>query len=75
MVEGVIDALRRREDASGSIQFDPAPSFSVGDWVRVTSGAFADTLGLFEGGDDRAGVAVYSISSGERSASCLTWKW
>lgn len=58
MVESVIDALRRREDASGFIQFNPAPSFSVGDRIRVTSGAFADTLGLFEGCDDRARVAV-----------------
>lgn len=58
MVEGVIDALRRREDASGFIQFDLAPSFSAGDRIRVTAGAFADAFGLFEGCGDRARVAI-----------------
>jgi transcriptional antiterminator RfaH len=58
LVESVIDGLRRREDASGFIQFDPAPSFSVGDKIRVAAGAFADALGLFEGVGDRARVAI-----------------
>lgn len=58
MVGSVIDALRRREDASGFIQFDPSPSFSAGDRIRVTAGAFADAFGLFEGCGDRARVAI-----------------
>lgn len=58
IVESVIDALRRREDASGFIQLDPAPSFSAGDRIRIAAGAFAEAFGLFEGLGDRARVAI-----------------
>jgi transcriptional antiterminator RfaH len=56
--ESVIDALRHREDGSGFVKLDRIPSFSVGDRIRVASGAFTDVLGLFEGLADRERVAI-----------------
>lgn len=47
--DGVIAALKRREDANGFVAFEQRPRFSAGDRVRVTEGAFADCLGLIEG--------------------------
>jgi transcriptional antiterminator RfaH len=49
VTEGVIEALKRREDDKGFVVLDQRKKFSVGDRVRVLEGAFADCLGLFEG--------------------------
>lgn len=53
----VIAELQEREDSEGLVNLD-APMFTPGASVRVRSGAFGDSLGLFEGMTDRERVAV-----------------
>lgn len=53
----VIAELREREDSQGLVNLD-GPTFTPGAKVRVLSGAFGDSLGLFEGMTDRERVAV-----------------
>ena len=56
----VLEALRRREDASGLIQLDNRPRFLPGDKVSVLGGAFQDCYGLYEGmsGNDRVTILL-----------------
>lgn len=56
--EGVIGALRAREDAKGFVTLDAAPAFAPGDKVRVLSGAFMDNAGLFNGMADHDRVSI-----------------
>lgn len=53
----VIAELQEREDSQGLVNLD-SPMFIPGAKVRVRSGAFGDSLGLFEGMTDRERVAV-----------------
>jgi transcriptional antiterminator RfaH len=57
---GVLDALRRREDATGLVQLDLRPRFAPGDKVSVLGGAFQDCLGLYEGmsGNERVTILL-----------------
>jgi len=56
--DGVIDALKAREDALGFVTLAPRPMFSPGDKVRIVDGAFVDSLALVEDIGDRHRVAV-----------------
>ena len=56
--DNVIDALRRREDANGSICLPGRPRFATGDKVRLVDGAFVDCIGLFEGMKDIDRISV-----------------
>ena len=56
--EGVVAALRTREDMSGFIRLDSRPGFRPGEQVRVLDGAFSSCLGLFEGMAERARIAI-----------------
>ena len=56
--EGVVRALKVREDAKGFVQLDAAPSFAPGDKVRVLGGAFIDNAGLFNGMADHDRVSI-----------------
>jgi transcriptional antiterminator RfaH len=56
--EGVVHALRAREDEKGFIRLDSKPSFTVGDKVRVLAGAFMDSAGLFSGLADHDRVSI-----------------
>jgi len=56
--EGVIGALRAREDVKGFVTLDAAPAFAPGDKVRVLSGAFMDNAGLFNGMADHDRVSI-----------------
>jgi transcriptional antiterminator RfaH len=56
--EGVVEALRQREDANGFITLDLRPPFRVGDKVRVLDGAFTSCLGLFEAMAERERIAI-----------------
>ncbi|WP_298274388.1 transcription termination/antitermination protein NusG [uncultured Bradyrhizobium sp.] len=55
---GIIDALRAREDEAGFIKLARGPAFSPGDKVRITEGAFVDSLALVEDASDHHRVAV-----------------
>ncbi len=56
--DGVVEALKQREDANGFIKLDLRPPFRVGDSVRVLDGAFTSCLGLFEGMAERERIAI-----------------
>src|SRR5579863_4759535 len=50
--EGIVAALKSREDAKGFIKIDAPSKFAPGDKVRVLAGAFMDSAGLFDGVED-----------------------
>ena len=54
----IIDALKGREDAGGYIRLERQRQFAPGDKVRISAGAFADCLGLFDSVGDRERVAI-----------------
>ncbi len=56
--DGVIEALKSREDADGFVKLGRRPRFSPGDRIRVLDGAFFDCLGLFEGISERERVTI-----------------
>jgi transcriptional antiterminator RfaH len=56
--DGVINALKAREDEDGFIKLARRSTFAAGDRVRVIEGAFTDSLALVEGVSDRERVAI-----------------
>jgi transcriptional antiterminator RfaH len=56
--EGVVHALKAREDEKGFIRLDVKPTFAPGDKVRVLAGAFMDSAGLFAGLADHDRVSI-----------------
>ena len=56
--EGVVRALREREDDKGFVRLDNRPQFAPGDKVRVLTGAFIDSAGLFSGLADHDRVSI-----------------
>jgi transcriptional antiterminator RfaH len=56
--EGVVGALKAREDDKGLVKMELRPAFAPGDKVRVLAGAFMDSAGLFSGMADRDRVAI-----------------
>jgi transcriptional antiterminator RfaH len=56
--EGVIHALKAREDEKGFVRIDNKPTFAPGDKVRVLAGAFMDSAGLFSGLADHDRVSI-----------------
>lgn len=58
VADGVVDALRAREDEVGFIRLTRRPAFSPGDKVRIVDGVFVDNLALVEDVSDRDRVAV-----------------
>jgi transcriptional antiterminator RfaH len=58
VTDGIIYALKAREDESGFIKLARRSAFSPGDKVRIVEGAFIDNLALVEGVSDHDRVAV-----------------
>ena len=56
--EGIVEALKSREDASGFIKLEYRPLFRPGDKIRVLDGAFSSCLGLFESMAERERIAI-----------------
>jgi transcriptional antiterminator RfaH len=56
--EGVVGALKGREDDKGFVRMDVKPAFAPGDKVRVLAGAFMDNAGLFNGMADHDRVSI-----------------
>ena len=56
--QGVVHALKARENDKGFIQLDSKPTFAPGDKVRVLAGAFMDSAGLFSGLADHDRVSI-----------------
>lgn len=55
--DGIVDALKRREDERGYVTLDQQP-LAPGDRIRVLDGVFSDCLGLYVGMTDGERVAV-----------------
>ena len=56
--DGIIEELKRRQDENGLIVLQRRSHFNPGDAVRVVEGVFSDSLGLYEGIDDRERAAI-----------------
>jgi transcriptional antiterminator RfaH len=56
--EGIVTALKAREDGKGFIVMNSKPAFAPGDKVRVLAGAFADSAALFDGNADHDRVSI-----------------
>lgn len=56
--DGVVEGLLRRRDDGGFIPLVSRPVFAAGQPVRLTEGAFASLVGLYEGMTDRDRVTV-----------------
>jgi transcriptional antiterminator RfaH len=56
--DGIVEALKKREDMNGFIKLDPRAPFRTGDKIRVLDGAFSSCLGLFEGMAERERIAI-----------------
>jgi transcriptional antiterminator RfaH len=56
--DGIVEALKAREDSSGFIKLERQPRFRPGDKIRVVDGAFSSCLGLFEGMAERERIAI-----------------
>jgi transcriptional antiterminator RfaH len=56
--EGVVGAMKGREDDKGFVRMDVRPTFAPGDKVRVLAGAFMDNAGLFNGMADHDRVSI-----------------
>lgn len=56
--DGVVPALRAREDDKGFIKMEIRPVFAPGDKVRVLAGAFMDSTGLFSDLADHDRVSI-----------------
>ena len=56
--DGLVPALKAREDDKGFIKMDITPMLVPGDKVRVLAGAFMDTAGLFSGIADHNRVSI-----------------
>jgi transcriptional antiterminator RfaH len=56
--DGIVEALKQREDCGGFIKLDARPPFRSGDKIRVLDGAFSSCLGLFESMAERERIAI-----------------
>lgn len=56
--DAVVAGLRARLDEAGHVAISQRPDFAPGQVIRIRSGSFAETLGLFEGFRDQDRVAV-----------------
>jgi transcriptional antiterminator RfaH len=56
--DGIVEALKSREDTNGFIKLEYRPSFRPGEKVRVLDGAFSSCLGLFEGMAERERITI-----------------
>lgn len=55
---GIVTGLKARADEQGFIAMSQRPDFVPGEAIRIRSGSFAETLGLFEGFRDQDRVTV-----------------
>lgn len=55
---GIVAGLKGRADEQGFIAMSQRPDFVPGEAIRIRSGSFAETLGLFEGFRDQDRVTV-----------------
>jgi transcriptional antiterminator RfaH len=56
--DGVVRAIRAREDDKGFVALDNRQDFAPGDRVRVLAGAFVDSAGLFDGLADHDRISI-----------------
>lgn len=64
--DGIVEAIRAREDSKGWIRLGTAAPLPSGSAIRILDGAFADCHGLFEAIADDARVTVLLDLLGRR---------
>ena len=64
--DGVIGALKQREDDRGFIRMDKKLGFVPGEKIRVLAGAFIDNTGLFNGMADHDRVSILLDMLGQK---------
>jgi transcriptional antiterminator RfaH len=71
----VLRCLQLREDENGYVRLDSRARFALGERVRVVTGVFAESLGLFDGIGDRERVAVLLDLLGRKVRVMLDADW
>ena len=63
--EGIVAALKAREDAKGFVRMAASRKFAPGDKVRVLEGVFKDSAGIFDGvaENDRISILLEMLGS------------
>ena len=56
--EGIVEAIRGREDAGAFVDLTRQAAFCVGDPVQIVAGPFADHVARFEGLNDEQRVVL-----------------
>lgn len=56
--EGVVDAIKLREDETGFVRLNQRVCFRPGDTVRILDGAFSANLGIVQGATDNERVMI-----------------
>ncbi len=64
--EGIVEAIRAREDERGFVRLGALAQLRPGQKVRIAAGALADQIGLLERLDDRERVSVLLDLLGRR---------
>jgi transcriptional antiterminator RfaH len=67
----LLDDIRAREDERGLVTIEPTPPFAHGDKVRVLSGIFSASQGLFDSVTDDQRVAILLDLLGRKVRVCL----
>ncbi len=73
--DGIVEALKSREDPNGFIKLDYRPAFRSGDKIRVLDGAFTSCLGLFEGMAEHDRIAILLDLLGRKVRVVLDSEW
>ena len=56
--DGIVEAIKAREDDTGVVKLPAAPLFGKGDRVHITDGALRGLSGLFEDTADEARIII-----------------
>lgn len=56
--DGVVEAVREREDDKGFVRMEAVSAFMRGDRIRILGGALVDSTGLFDGLADHDRVLI-----------------
>lgn len=62
----IVEEIQDREDADGLVKLGRGRTFATGDRVRVVSGAFAESIGLFDTVVDSERVAILLDTLGRK---------
>lgn len=67
----IVEDIQAREDISGMVAVKAPPPFAKGEVVRLTEGALADQVGLFDGVSDDERVTILLTLLGREIKVCV----